>query len=258
MCLIINFFCICDEFLACDWVHCRIEPSCEIRNVFRYMLECETCQERFKVSSNFKFRIVRARLVKQVNLSSLFCYFSQNVVIRIIVSHQNGAMCKVVWFLCLRCKFRAAFDVDVCEGIWSNCESLIEERNFMTSCENCEDQIDDVVGTAFEEMSLRLHDWSDLPSALDGTRFDPKFVDLSDLPKFCTEYFERHFSEVKNNAKYEVHFHGALKCTDWIYELVFTVDTPLGYFMSCAVNCETDLESMFNRLREVSQVSFSF
>ena len=53
-------------------------------------------------------------------------------------------MCKVVWFLCLRCKLRAAIDVQVCEGIWSGCESLVEERNFMTSCENCEDENDDV------------------------------------------------------------------------------------------------------------------
>ena len=84
-------------------------------------------------------------------------------------------------------------------------------------------------------------------------------LDLTDLPKFCKEYFALQFPLVEKEAKYEVHFHGALSCHDRkSYEFHFSVDTPMGYFMSYLVECETDLEHMLNRLREVSQVSFSF
>ena len=79
-------------------------------------------------------------------------------------------------------------------------------------------------------------------------------LDLSDLPKFCKEYFDLHFPLVENTAKYTVHFHRALSCHDrQSYEFHFSVDTPMGYFMNYLVKCETDLEDMFIRLREVSQ-----
>ena len=81
-------------------------------------------------------------------------------------------------------------------------------------------------------------------------------LDLSDLPKFCKEYFDLNFPVVKNTAKYTVHFHGALSCPDRkSYEFLFSVDTPKGYFMNYLVKCEKDLEQMLIRLREMSQES---
>ena len=83
-------------------------------------------------------------------------------------------------------------------------------------------------------------------------------LDLTDLPKFCTEYFELHFPVLENTAEYTVHFHGALSCHDrQTYEFHFSVDTPVGYFMNCLVKCERDLENMFVRLREVTQKEVS-